>query len=140
MKSITVNNLDEFKSFVLNLKKNLSSKQLILLNGPLGSGKTQFVKCLVDGADDVTSPTFSIHNKYQLKNITIDHFDLYRLEGDEDLDSTGFWDIFNQSSGLVIVEWADRLPQEVYPLNWPQMLITIGLVEGEADQRIITVE
>jgi len=47
----------------------------------------------------------------------VDHFDLYRLNSEWDLDETGFWDMVNETDNLVLVEWADRLPKEAFPKN-----------------------
>lgn len=98
----------------------LKPKSLILLDGPMASGKTTFVSELVSllGGNDVTSPTYSIHQSYTYKNGEIDHIDLYRLKSDEDLESTGFWDLFEKKKGIIIVEWASRLDGEWWPKDW----------------------
>jgi tRNA threonylcarbamoyladenosine biosynthesis protein TsaE len=56
----------------------------------------------------------------------MDHVDLYRLESEEDLESTGFWDLFGQKKGLVVIEWSDRLNQDLLPLNWYKVKVDIA--------------
>ncbi|HEX7899599.1 MAG TPA: tRNA (adenosine(37)-N6)-threonylcarbamoyltransferase complex ATPase subunit type 1 TsaE [Planctomycetota bacterium] len=82
---------------------------VIALVGDLGAGKTRFVKGLAAGAgfpdgSKVTSPTFSLMNRYEGR-IRLAHFDLYRLDA-VDLPSLGFYDAL--AEGAVVVEWADR--------------------------------
>jgi len=112
---------------------------VVLLSGDLGAGKTQFVRWFLErlGADDVASPTFAIHHEYLTSGGVIDHVDLYRVTSDADLEASGFWDLFVQSQGLVFVEWADRLPEDVWPVSWDQVFIKI--VKEDGDQRRVEV-
>ena len=66
------------------------------------------------------SPAFSIQHVYGSDYGDIHHLDLYRLKDSEDLESTGFWDIFadGEKTYLVIIEWADRLNLDCLPLAW----------------------
>lgn len=87
---------------------------VIGLSGPLGAGKTAFVKGLADGLgiapDQVASPTFVIVSEYPTPaGNRLVHVDLYRLESVAELDSTGFPDLLGPDA-IVAVEWADRLP------------------------------
>ncbi len=136
---IKVHNLFEFESWVTKIAQDFSKRQLIRLCGPMGAGKTQFVTSLVRcfGGDEVSSPTFSIHNHYLTSKGSIEHIDLYRIKDDEDLESTGFWDLFSSSEGIVIVEWADRLEPSVWPLDWDQIIISI---EVQEEARMITTQ
>ena len=100
----------------------------------MGAGKTQFARWILKelGSTEAASPTFAIHHRYTTKFLDVDHFDLYRVRSDDDLESTGFWDILAASDNLVIVEWSDRLPREAYPKNRRQIFINIEtLVTGE---------
>ena len=91
---------------------SLMKRGLILLFGELGAGKTTFVKGLARGLgiDEgvVRSPTFVIMHVYEGKS-RIYHFDLYRLESEEDLVYIGLYDALEED-GLVAVEWADLFP------------------------------
>lgn len=137
-----INNLSEFNQWVLDFKSQLSEKEIIILSGPMGAGKTQFVQSLLQDSEniEVMSPTFSIHNKYSYKNISVDHIDLYRLEGDADLESTGFWELFVQEKGWIIVEWGDRLDLDMYPSSWSRWLVKIDLVNENKNSRTVSVK
>lgn len=82
------------------------------LEGPLGSGKTTFVKGLALGlglADEheVKSPTFVLMHVYPTR-IPLYHFDLYRLESEKEIEAIGFEDFAADPSGVVCVEWAEK--------------------------------
>src|SRR6266576_2774654 len=91
---------------------------LVLLKGPLGAGKTQFVKGFVRSylglKTPVTSPTYSIVNAYQVGKKKVYHVDLHRLKSADDLESVGFWDFFEEKS-VILVEWGEMLPP-----SWPK--------------------
>lgn len=85
---------------------------VIALVGPLGAGKTAFVKGLAEGLGvdprQVASPTFVIASEYPAsEGRRLAHVDCYRLEGPAALDSVGFQDLLRPDS-VVAVEWADR--------------------------------
>lgn len=106
---------------VAALKNRLSSRSVFLFIGEVGSGKTTTVAALAEdlGMSLVASPSFAIHHRYEnSQGKTLDHVDLYRIKDEEDLESTGFWDLFAQPEAWVIVEWADHLDPEVWPLQW----------------------
>ena len=88
---------------------------VIGLAGPLGAGKTAFVKGLAEGLgldpQQVASPTFVIASEYPVPDgRRLVHVDLYRLESVAELDATGFADLLGPDA-VVAVEWADRLPE-----------------------------
>lgn len=88
---------------------------LVALVGPLGAGKTVFVKGLAEGlgvpAGAVASPTFVIASEYPLPGgRRLAHVDLYRVRSAAELEAAGFLDLLGPGS-LVAVEWSDRLPE-----------------------------
>ena len=100
--------------------ENLSTKgrNIIVLNGDLGAGKTTLVKTYIHRVNkevQVDSPTFALVNDYVLNEGTIHHFDLYRLNAVEDIEDIGFWD-YVDSGNTCFIEWpdkiADLLPEE----------------------------
>jgi tRNA threonylcarbamoyladenosine biosynthesis protein TsaE len=109
---------------------------VVLLSGALGAGKTQLVKWFLQElkVNDVVSPTFAVHQQYVLGTQVIDHVDLFRLKSDADLESSGFWDLLAQSDGLVFVEWADRLPDSVWPRHWTKIFIAITPGKSESSE------
>lgn len=91
----------------------LASPGVVLLRGALGAGKTTLTRGLARGLgledlSDVRSPSYTLVNIYRGR-VPIYHVDLYRLEGERDLYSTGFDDFLNVE-GVSIVEWGERLP------------------------------
>ena len=95
--------------------KNIDKGDIILMDGPLGIGKTFFsraiinARCLIDNLEieEVPSPTFSIIQAYNLRYFSILHLDLYRLEDEADLFELGIPDIFDQN--VIILEWPDLI-------------------------------
>ena len=85
---------------------------VITLAGPLGAGKTTLTQAIarglgVDPRIYVTSPTFSLLHEYQGR-IPLYHMDLYRLAGEDEIESLGFPE-YLYGSGLTVIEWPDRL-------------------------------
>lgn len=83
----------------------------ILLEGPLGAGKTAFARAFLraaagDPALEVPSPSFTLVQSYDTKLGTVHHFDLWRLDGPAALVELGFEDAL---ADIVLVEWPDRL-------------------------------
>jgi tRNA threonylcarbamoyladenosine biosynthesis protein TsaE len=87
---------------------------LVALIGPLGAGKTLFVKGLAEGLGldpaSVASPTFVIASEYATPDgRRLAHVDLYRLHSEAELEAAGFLDLLAPGA-IVAVEWSDRLP------------------------------
>jgi tRNA threonylcarbamoyladenosine biosynthesis protein TsaE len=95
--------------------ENTSVGSVLALKGDLGSGKTLFVKGVVDGLGsnaDVTSPTFTILREYRGGGLPVYHFDLFRVENPQALARLGLDDYFF-GDGISVIEWADRFPEFV---------------------------
>ena len=142
-----VRGLEELRETARAFTGRLSDKQIILLNGPMGSGKTQFTRYLLEALEcmETVSPSFAIHNRYDTCLGPVDHIDLFRLDGqdgDEDrdriseLESTGFWDLFAAPDGLIIIEWAERLPAGSLPMGWSRIELTLEIV-GPDSRRLL---
>lgn len=94
----------------------LKKGDVVILEGELGAGKTEFVKgiCRFFNVEDlVTSPTFTIINQYagetpEGDSITIYHADLYRIERQEDLLQVGFDDMVFTHNAIKLIEWPER--------------------------------
>lgn len=133
-----IDGLTELKKFWEELLPVLEKRCIVLLEGEVGAGKTHSVKSIAEikNLHDVASPSFAIHHKYKAKDgFVLDHLDLYRLQSEDDLESTGFWDLFSQESSLVIIEWPQRLNIDELPLNWRKVKVKIEIC-GQTQRRI----
>ncbi len=111
---------------------------VVLLEGDLGAGKTCFSKGLAAGLDipddEVTSPTFTIINEYRGGRLPLRHLDLYRLPAEADIrESLGLDEILSET-GVMIVEWAERLGR----FDWKNGVSVTIRVLGDNDREIIT--
>ncbi len=116
-----------------------SLPRFIALYGDLGVGKTAFVRGLVSVLAPgvaVRSPTFAIVNQYPARPFPVFHFDMYRIEDEDALESIGFYDYPDR--GLCVVEWSENIP---YALPESYLRVTIEKCDAaEPDQRSITIE
>jgi tRNA threonylcarbamoyladenosine biosynthesis protein TsaE len=140
LKKATIKNLTEFQTQALEMAKHFTSRSVVALKGPLGAGKTEFVKTVARerGFSDVASPTFAIHHRYQGFSIGIDHLDLYRLESEEELETTGFWDFFSENEGLILIEWPERMDLSHIPQEWDLFQLEIILNENSDREMILS--
>ena len=112
---IKLRNLQGSKNFGIILGKLLKAGDILCLNGDLGAGKTTLSKYIGLGLgveDYITSPTFNLIKEYKGR-LTMYHFDVYRLEGVDDLYDLGFDEYF-YGNGVCIIEWANKI-QEILP-------------------------
>ena len=90
-------------------------KNLILLSGDLGAGKTSLTKYiakLFGITSEITSPTFTIVKEYKTRNKVFKnfyHFDVYRIKELEELDNIGFNEYIYKDNSICIIEWADKI-------------------------------
>ncbi|NLW22142.1 MAG: tRNA (adenosine(37)-N6)-threonylcarbamoyltransferase complex ATPase subunit type 1 TsaE [Tissierellia bacterium] len=136
MVKIRLKGLKETEEFGKKLGSILKGGDVLSLSGDLGAGKTTLTKSIGIGLgveDYITSPTFTLINEYQGR-VPLYHFDVYRLEGKEDLLDLGYEDYF-YSNGVTIVEWGDRI-EDILPED--RVNIEIEKTDQE-DERIITI-
>ena len=99
------------KELAKEFTKYLKGGEFVFLYGEMGVGKTTFVKYLINEYQkinnlkqtEITSPTFSLLNEYQVKDIRIKHYDLFRINRKEDINNL---DIFEKDNKLItLIEW-----------------------------------
>jgi len=117
------------------LARKLQPGTLVLLHGDLGAGKTAFVRGLAAGLaidpGEVSSPTFVLVQHYR-GAIPLTHVDLYRLDSAAAVDDLGLEELVG--SGVLAVEWAERLPRLV------DGSVTVKIEDMGGDSRRITIE
>ena len=99
------------KELAKEFTKYLKGGEFVFLYGEMGVGKTTFVKYFINEyqkinnltQSEITSPTFSLLNEYQVKDIRIKHYDLFRINRKEDINNL---DIFEKDNKLItLIEW-----------------------------------
>ena len=128
---------EETQDVARGLASRLKAGDVVLLTGPLGAGKTAFVRGLANGLGidpaEVSSPTFTLVHEYRGGQLTLYHVDLYRLErtatDDLGLEEMGVAD------GVLAIEWPDRLTHELPGA----IAVTLEIVD-ESTRRIIGTE
>lgn len=111
MKEYVSKNYEDTVDFATNFAKTLKKGTVVAFLGGLGMGKTAFVTGLAKGLDidaDVSSPTFALVNDYIGKENRLYHFDMYRVDGWDDLYSTGYYDYLDTDAYLAI-EWSENI-------------------------------
>ena len=109
----------------------------VAMYGDLGVGKTAFVRGFTShfGAARVKSPTYTVVNEYKGKNLPLYHFDVYRIEDEDDLYSVGFYEYLQK--GICVVEWSENIEDSI-PENAYRVTIERGA--NPENERIITIE
>ena len=128
--------LNDVEAVAKTLLETVDSK-IILFEGEMGVGKTTLIKALIKllGSNDVvSSPTFSIVNEYLAKNQSIYHFDLYRIESEDELYDFGI-DTYIYNNNFVFVEW----PELLKPLIQDNYSV-VKIVLSENTSRTISIE
>ncbi|MES2767610.1 MAG: tRNA (adenosine(37)-N6)-threonylcarbamoyltransferase complex ATPase subunit type 1 TsaE [Bdellovibrionota bacterium] len=141
-----INSLEDLKQWLKkNLIAQLTPKTLVLLEGEMGVGKTQMVKlfCEQFGCyNEVSSPTFAIIQEYPSALGVIHHADLYRIESNDELENTGFWEIFNKSpdvskGGVIFIEWSQKMDISRIPKGWKIIRIKYEFADASSGSRKI---
>lgn len=137
---VNVHNLEELRAFWERaLKKYFVPRTLCLLIGPMGAGKTECLKqiCKIGNFGEVASPSFSIHHGTRnSQGQTLDHVDLFRLKSEDDLEGTGFWDLFEAPESWIFVEWGDLIAVESWPYSWNTLLVRLEK-QSETSRQIV---
>ncbi len=123
---------EETIEFAKNYSSTLEKNKIIILCGDLGSGKTKFVQGILrffNLEDEISSPTFTIVNEYINDNISIYHFDLYRLEDIDEFYAIGGQEYFEK--GISVIEWGEMIESIL-----PKEYMKIEFSKDETDENI----
>ena len=118
MKISSIHDLEKISN---KIKKKLKAGDVIFLYGEIGVGKTTFARLLINNYEkeknlkvsEVLSPTFNIVFEYDIKKLTIKHYDLYRLKNGSDIKNIGLFEDLEQT--ITLIEWPELIKKK--PLN-----------------------
>ena len=107
------------EELALKFLNKLKPGNKVFLYGEMGVGKTTFVRYLINGFQkknkliltEVTSPTFNILSEYSINNLTIKHYDLYRLKNEREVDSLGLFE--EEPDTIILVEWPEIIKRDL---------------------------
>lgn len=107
------------EELALKFLNKLKPGNKLFLYGEMGVGKTTFVRYLINGFQkknklrltEVTSPTFNLLSEYNINNLTIKHYDLYRLKNESEVDSLGLFE--EEPDTIILVEWPEIIKRDL---------------------------
>ena len=148
--NVTKENVSEVTKVIATLIK---PGVIIFLDGDPGAGKTYLISEILRKHNilEVTSPTFAIHHKYEMpinidykidhlvdaqlegRKLIFHHFDLYRIESVDELETVGLWESLG-ASACFLIEWGAKFPATIWPLNHKKIWIKIsdGAISGNS--------
>ena len=133
---IKIKNLEHIREAARQFIAEMGDRKVFAFYGSMGAGKTTFVKAVCEelGVEDViTSPTFAIINEYhaEAQDLTIYHFDFYRIKKLEEVYDMGYEDYF-YSGALCFIEWPELIEDLL-----PEEAVKVSITEKEDGSRAI---
>ncbi len=115
---IDISSENQTEELALKIQKKLEIGSIVFLYGEMGVGKTTFIKFFINNLQkvnklkqtEVTSPTFNLLNEYQIKEIKISHYDLFRIKTEEELKNLGLFE--DSSNSITLVEWPQLIKEK----------------------------
>ena len=112
-----ISSIHELEKISNKIKKKLTPGDVIFLYGEIGVGKTTFARLLINNYEkeknlkvsEVLSPTFNIVFEYDIKKLTIKHYDLYRLKNDNDIKNIGLFEDLERT--ITLIEWPELIKE-----------------------------
>ena len=141
-----ISNIDEFNNFVkefFSKIKPLNNKAVVIsLKGDLGAGKTTFTQMLAKelGIEEtITSPTFVIQKRYEIKKgpdpfKKLIHIDAYRLDSSDELLRLDWEDLISNPENIICLEWPERVADII-----PEDSVSINIEMGYGGERKIEI-
>ena len=139
---IDISSEETTKELANNFSNYLKGGEVIFLYGEMGVGKTTFVKYLINQllikknlqTTEVTSPTFNLLNEYEIDNLIIKHYDLFRLKNESEIKNL---DLFDQNKNTItLIEWPELIEKE----NVKKTIDLVFNYENELNNRSVKIE
>ena len=139
---IDISSEETTRELAKNFSNYLKGGEVIFLHGEMGVGKTTFVKYLINQllikknlqTTEVTSPTFNLLNEYEIDNLTIKHYDLFRLKNESEIKNL---DLFDQNKNTItLIEWPELIEKE----NVKKTIDLIFYYENEFNNRSVKID
>ena len=139
---IDISSEETIKDLAKNFSDNLKGGEVIFLYGEIGVGKTTFVKYLINQfqtkkklkATEVTSPTFNLINEYEVDDLIIKHYDLFRLKNESEVKNLDLFDK-NQNT-ITLIEWPELISKE----NFKKTIDLIFNYENGLNNRSVKID
>ena len=115
---MNISSIHDLEKISNKIRKKLTPGDVIFLYGEIGVGKTTFARLLINNYEkekklkvsEVLSPTFNIVFEYDIKKLTIKHYDLYRLKNDNDIKNIGLFEDLEQT--ITLIEWPELIKEK----------------------------
>lgn len=139
---IDISSEETTRELAKNFSNYLKGGEIIFLYGEMGVGKTTFVKHLINQllikknlqTTEVTSPTFNLLNEYEIDNLIIKHYDLFRLKNESEIKNL---DLFDQNKNTItLIEWPELIEKE----NVKKTIDLVFNYENELNNRSVKID
>ena len=139
---IDISSEETTRELAKNFSNYLKGGEIIFLYGEMGVGKTTFVKYLINQflikknlqTTEVTSPTFNLLNEYEVDNLIIKHYDLFRLKNESEIKNL---DLFDQNKNTItLIEWPELIEKE----NVKKTIDLVFNYENELNNRSVKID
>ena len=140
--TIDISSEETTRELAKNFSNYLKGGEIIFLYGEMGVGKTTFVKYLINQLlikknlqiTEVTSPTFNLLNEYEIDNLIIKHYDLFRLKNESEIKNL---DLFDQNKNTItLIEWPELIEKE----NVKKTIDLVFNYENEFNNRSVKID
>ena len=127
---IDLSSEEKTEELASKFSKKLMAGNIVFLYGEIGVGKTTFIKYLINKFQkknklkltEVTSPTFNLLNEYEINEIKINHYDLFRLKSIDEVKNLDLFD--NNANTITLIEWPQLIKKK--PKNLVEMFFEYG--------------
>ena len=139
---IDISSEETIRELAKHFSNYLKGGEIIFLYGEMGVGKTTFVKYLINQllekknlqTTEVTSPTFNLLNEYEIDNLIIKHYDLFRLKNESEIKNL---DLFDQNKNTItLIEWPELIEKE----NVKKTIDLVFNYENEFNNRSVKID